>query len=71
VRLTFVGETTMDELGIPDPGRDEQRVYAWVTTDPISFPSTSRLHRAACIERANGSFERIAFPGALLSTAVP
>ena len=71
VRLTFAGETTMDELGIPDPGGDGAPVYAWVTRDPISFPSTSQLHRAACVERADGSFERSAFPGALLRTAAP
>lgn len=71
VRLTFAGTTTMDELGIPDPRGDSAAVYAWVTADPIAFPSTAQLHRAACVERADGSFERSAFPGALLRTAAP
>ena len=70
-RLTFVGETTMRELGIPDPANRPDPVYAWVTADPISFPSTPDAHRAVCVERADGSHERSAFPGALYRTRAP
>ena len=41
-------------------------MYAWVTADPIRFPSTPDAHRAACVEKDDGTFELSAFPGALI-----
>ena len=66
MRRTFAGETTMAELGIPAPGSEDDPVYAWVTADPIRFPSMPDAHRAACVEKDDGTFERSAFPGALI-----
>lgn len=69
VRLAFAGHTTLAALGIPAPGRERDPVYAWITAEPISFPSTDRMHRAACTETDKGAYERSAYPGALdLST---
>jgi hypothetical protein len=65
VPLSFAGETTFADLGIPAVGEEGDRVYAWVTAVPIAFSSVPDPHRAACVERADGTFERSAYPGAL------
>jgi hypothetical protein len=71
VRISFAGETTFSELGIPAGGKEQELVYAWVTAERISFPSSPDAQRAACVERRDGSFERSVFPGALLRTPPP
>lgn len=69
VSLAFAGETTMHELGIPAPGEEREIVFAWVTAVPIRFPGAPDDYRAACLERAGGSYERSAYPGALFKNA--
>lgn len=71
VPIAFAGETTMEDLGIPAAGKERELVYAWVTAAAIRFPSTPDAHRAACVERVDGSFERSVFPGALLRSQAP
>ena len=61
----------MEALGIPAAGKEREPVYAWVTATAIRFPSSPDLHRAACVEWPDGSFERSVFPGALLRTQAP
>jgi hypothetical protein len=71
VPLAFAGETTLRELGIPAAGEEHERVFAWVTAPPIHFPSSAEDHRASCVQRADGSFERSVYPGALQRTLSP
>lgn len=63
VPMAFVGETTLLELGIPAGRKEHERVYAWVTSAPVHFPSSPIDRQAACVQRADGSFELSVYPG--------
>ena len=65
VPLSFAGETTLGDLGIPPREAGDERVYAWVTAVAIQFPSSTNPYRAACAERDDGTFVFSAYPGPL------
>ncbi len=58
----------MAELYVPAPGHEHDPVYAWVTAEPVWFPSAGEAFRMACVEKADGTYERSAYPGSLIRT---
>jgi hypothetical protein len=70
VRISFAGDTTMAELGIPHPGEERGRYYAWITADPITMGGSAPA-RWACVEIDRRTFEMSVYPGSLHSRPTP